>query len=66
MEIVSLMQESLGKMLSGRCRKISNTVGGEVIGMRLRTGGEKQSDSPGSPAVAVATEETLENQATLA
>ena len=51
-------------MLAGHCRKISNTVGGEMVGMRLRGGGEKQSDSPGSLAVAVATEETLEIQAT--
>ena len=61
-EIVSLMQECLGKMLAGCCRKISNAAGGEVIGMRLRAGGEKQTDSPGSPVAADATEETPENQ----
>jgi len=56
------MQECLGKMLAGCCRKISNAAGGEVIGMRLRAGGEKQTDSPGSPVAADATEETPENQ----
>jgi hypothetical protein len=35
-EIVSAVQESLGRMLAGRCRNISNAVDGEVLGVPLR------------------------------